>query len=109
MANWLKRPEGPQATGVDRLVRDVVERTLEDIATRGDAAVRDLSVKFDGWERESYRLSERETQDCLDQLSHLDLADIEFAQTQANIRVRRYGGRNVPYAGRVEPVLGAAE
>jgi sulfopropanediol 3-dehydrogenase len=23
---------------------------------------------------------------------------------QANIRVRRYGGRNVPYAGRAEPV-----
>ena len=28
---------------------------------------------------------------------------------QANIRVRRYGGRNVPYAGRAEPPDGGAE
>ena len=26
---------------------------------------------------------------------------------QANLRVRRYGGRNIAYAGRVEPGVGA--
>jgi sulfopropanediol 3-dehydrogenase len=66
----------------DRKVRDIVEATLADIETRGDAAVRDLSIKFDGWDRESYVLSAREKQDCLDQLSGQDLKDIEFAQAQ---------------------------
>jgi sulfopropanediol 3-dehydrogenase len=28
---------------------------------------------------------------------------------QANVRVRRYGGRNVPYAGRAEPMMETAE
>ena len=65
----------------DRKVRDGVEATFADIATRGDAAVRGLSVKFDGWDREDYRLSDREIQDCMDQLTGQDLKNIEFAQT----------------------------
>lgn len=38
----------------DRKVRDVVEATLADIEARGDAAVRELSIKRDGWDRECY-------------------------------------------------------
>lgn len=34
----------------DSKVRTVVESTLKDIETRGDAAVRDLSQKFDGYD-----------------------------------------------------------
>ena len=66
----------------DRQVRDAVEAILADIAARGDAAVRELSIKFDGWDRESYRLNASEIQDCIDQLTGQDLKDIEFAQTQ---------------------------
>lgn len=66
----------------DRKVRDIVETTLADIEKRGDAAVRDLSIKFDNWDRESYVLSADEKQACLDQMSDRDLKDIEFAQTQ---------------------------
>jgi sulfopropanediol 3-dehydrogenase len=55
---------------------------LADIEARGDAAVRELSNRFDGWDRESYRLTASEIQDCIDQLSPQDLKDIEFAQTQ---------------------------
>src|SRR3546814_18809032 len=70
MANWLKRGT---STGVkadaDRAVRGVVEGVLSDIGARGDAAVRELSVRFDGWDRDDYRLRDREKQDCLDQLS----------------------------------------
>src|SRR3546814_21083363 len=83
MANWLKRGT---STGVkadaDRAVRGVVEGVLSDIGARGDAAVRELSVRFDGWDRDDYRLSDREKQDCLDQLSGQALKDIEFAQAQ---------------------------
>lgn len=83
MAVWLKKGATAQAKAdADRKVRDVVEATLADIEMRGDAAVRELSVKFDGWDRESYALTDREKQDCLDQLSGQDLKDIEFAQTQ---------------------------
>ncbi|WP_198669552.1 histidinol dehydrogenase, partial [Blastomonas sp. UPD001] len=67
---------------IDRKVRDTVEGLLADIEARGDAAVRDLSVMFDGWDREDYRLTPAEIQDCIDQLSGQDLKDIEFAQAQ---------------------------
>ena len=83
MAIWLKRGSTAEARAdLDRKVRDVVESTLADIETRGDAAIRDLSVKFDHWDRDDYRLTPREIQDCMDQLTGQDLKDIEFAQTQ---------------------------
>ena len=83
MAIWLKRGSTAEARAdLDRKVRDVVEATLADIETRGDAAIRDLSVKFDHWDRDDYRLTAREIQDCMDQLTGQDLKDIEFAQTQ---------------------------
>ena len=53
MAAWLKRGVTAEARAdLDRKVRDTVEATLTDIEQRGDAAVRDLSVKFDGWDRQ---------------------------------------------------------
>ena len=83
MAIHLKRGAAAEAKAAgDRKVRDVVESILGDIEARGDAAVRELSIKFDGWDRESYRLSASEIQDCIDQLTGQDLKDIEFAQTQ---------------------------
>lgn len=83
MAEWLKRGVTAEARAeTDRQVRDVVEATLADIAARGDAAVRELSIKFDRWDRDSYRLSSAEIQACIDQLSPQDLHDIEFAQAQ---------------------------
>jgi sulfopropanediol 3-dehydrogenase len=83
MAEWLKRGAAAEVRAEhDRKVRDTVEATLADIEARGDAAVRELSIRFDGWDREDYRLSDREIQDCIDQLSPQDLKDIEFAQTQ---------------------------
>lgn len=83
MAEWLKRGTSAEVRAeADRKVRDVVEATLADIVERGDDAVRDLSVRFDGWDREDYRLTDREVQDCMDQLTGQDLKDIEFAQAQ---------------------------
>ena len=66
----------------DGVVRDTVERILADVSQRGDAAVRELSVRFDGWDRESYRLSAQEIEACVDSVAAQDLRDIEFAQTQ---------------------------
>ena len=83
MAEWIKRGAPPTARAeADRRVRDVVESTLADIEARGDVAVRELSVKFDRWERDSYRLTAAEIQGCVDRLSAQDIKDIEFAQRQ---------------------------
>jgi sulfopropanediol 3-dehydrogenase len=83
MAIWLKRGATAEAKAdADRNVRDIVEATLADIEQRGDAAVRDLSVKFDGWDREDYRLSQSEIDACVESLSPQERSDIEFAQTQ---------------------------
>ena len=83
MATYLKRgaTAAARATGA-RQVRDTVEAILADVEARGDAAVRELSVKFDQWDRDSYRLSADEIQACIDQLTPQDLKDIAFAQDQ---------------------------
>src|SRR6202034_1538736 len=63
-------------------VRATVETILADIAARGDAAVRELSTKFDGWDRADYRMTDAEIRECIGQLSTQELADIRFAQAQ---------------------------
>lgn len=83
MAEYLKRGTSAEVrAAADRKVRDTVEATLADIEARGDAAVRDLSIKFDGWDREDYRLSQAEIDDCLNALTAQEIKDIEFAQAQ---------------------------
>ncbi|WP_414439669.1 histidinol dehydrogenase [Burkholderia sp. 22PA0106] len=83
MAVWLKQgAEAEVIKSAAKEVRETVEATLADIEARGDAAVRDLSVRFDKLDREDYRLTQREIDDCLSQLSKRDISDIEFAQTQ---------------------------
>jgi sulfopropanediol 3-dehydrogenase len=80
---WLKRgAEVEVLKAAAREVRETVETTLADIEARGDAAVRELSVRFDKLDREDYRLSQSEIDQCLAQLSARDIADIEFAQKQ---------------------------
>ena len=83
MPIWLKRGKNVEERAeADRQVRATVEGILGDIEKRGDAAVRELSIKFDKWEREDFRLSQKEIDDCMAQLTDQDLTDIEFAQTQ---------------------------
>src|SRR3954453_2895638 len=66
----------------DAGVRATVEALLADIAARGDAAVREASAKFDGWDRADFRLTDREISDCLSELSARSIEDIRFAQEQ---------------------------
>ena len=83
MPIWLKRSRDMQErAAADREVRAAVEAMLGDIEVRGDAAVRELSARFDRWDREDFRLSGEEIDECMSQLTDQDLADIEFAQTQ---------------------------
>ena len=70
------------AAETDAGIRATVETLLADIRARGDAAVREMSVRFDKWDRADFRLTDAEIQDCLAQLRPRDLDDIRFAQEQ---------------------------
>jgi sulfopropanediol 3-dehydrogenase len=63
-------------------VKATVEGVLKDIETRGDAAVRELSEKFDNWSPSSFRLSDDEIQAAVARLPEQTIDDIKFAQTQ---------------------------
>lgn len=87
MAEWIKKAKPTeQQVARNEQVKHDVSRILLDIEQRGDAAVRELSVRFDGWERTDYRLSEAEIKACVARLSEREYDDILFAQAQ----VRRF-------------------
>ncbi|MEM6311390.1 MAG: histidinol dehydrogenase [Pseudomonadota bacterium] len=70
----------------DAKTRAVVEATLADIQKRGDAAVRELSEKFDGYSPGAFRLTESEIEAAMSKVSSRDLDDIKYAQKQ----IRRF-------------------
>ncbi|SMC36963.1 histidinol dehydrogenase [Novosphingobium sp. B1] len=83
MAIWLKRGVAAATKAQsDRSVRGTVERALADIEQRGDDALRDMSIKFDGWDREDYQLSQAEIDEAVESLTPQERKDIEFAQAQ---------------------------
>ena len=70
----------------DAKVKAIVEQTLADIDLRGDAAIRELSEKFDNYSPQSFKLSGEEIHALIAEVSSRDLDDIRFAQDQ----VRRF-------------------
>src|SRR5450631_1872428 len=83
MPHWLKR--GMDASAIkaaDVKVRETVESILADIDARKDAAVADLSKKFDNWSPASFKLSPAEVERAIAQVPKRDLEDIKFAQAQ---------------------------
>src|SRR6201997_3423273 len=87
MIRYLKRGATEEEKfEADRKVRATVEGILDDVMRRGDAAVRELSAKFDKWEPKNFRLSADETQALIDSLPAQVIDDIKFAQAQ----IRRF-------------------
>src|SRR5262245_3745009 len=83
METWLKRNQSAAASAeADLKIRETVERILDDVVRRGDLAVRELSIRFDQWDRDNFRLSSSEIDECLARLSGSEIRDIKFAQTQ---------------------------
>ncbi|WPM84372.1 histidinol dehydrogenase [Apirhabdus apintestini] len=83
MARYLKTSKpAAERQQANRQIRDTVEHILADIEARGNQAIRDLSIKFDNYDRDDYRLSNAEIDRCINQLSRQDIRDIEFAQSQ---------------------------
>ncbi|WP_170381929.1 histidinol dehydrogenase [Ruegeria atlantica] len=66
-------------------LQKTVSDIILDVEKRGDAALRDYSIKFDGLDRKSYRLDKAEIQSCLDGLSAQERHDIEFASEQVRV------------------------
>ncbi len=83
MAEILKHGINPDAAfEADQKVQEIVRDILNDIRTRGDAAVRELSVKFDKWSPDNFRLSDEQIVEIIDSLPQQTIDDLKFAQSQ---------------------------
>lgn len=83
MINYLKQGKSDaDVAEADAKVRATVEGILEAIAKRGDDAVKELALKFDGYAPDDFRLSEAEIAGALAKVSADDIDDIKFAQAQ---------------------------
>ena len=83
MIEYLKRGKTEAARSEeDAKTRAVVESTLAVIEARGDAAVRDLSQKFDNYAPAKFRLTDSEIEAAMSKVSARDMDDIKFAQKQ---------------------------
>ncbi len=67
-------------------VRTVVEKTLKEVEVKGNEAVRELSKKFDNFDRPNFLLTESEIDAAMQKVSTRDMEDIKFAQNQ----IRRF-------------------
>jgi len=72
---------GPQEEA-DAKVRSTVESIIADVAKRGDAAVRELSERFDKWSPPRFRLSDDEIAALVAGVAPETIDDIKFAQAQ---------------------------
>src|SRR6266403_3940859 len=83
MARYLKR--GMDASAIkaaDAKVRETVESILAEVEARRDAAVRELSQRFDDWSPPSFKLDAGEIDRAICRVGKRDLDDIKFAQAQ---------------------------
>mgnify|MGYP002398700930 FL=1 len=70
----------------DQKVQETVKSIINDVAKRGEAAVRELSIKFDNWNPESFRLSQEQIDKIVASVPETVKEDIRFAQEQ----IRRF-------------------
>ena len=84
MPRFLKTSSrGSAATAAaGEAVRQKVAAILEDVRSRGDAAVREHSARLDQWEPEQFRLSPEQIEQILARVPQQVLDDIRFAQQQ---------------------------
>ena len=83
MAQYLKQGISPAAAeAADRKIQQTVEGILADVTARGDAAVRELSQKFDNWSPPSFRLRHDDVAAIVAKVPEDTIADIRFAQSQ---------------------------
>jgi len=64
-----------QQEEADAKTKSAVEAIIADVRTRGDAAVRELSERFDKWSPPSFRLSEDEIRALVRRRARRDVLD----------------------------------
>src|SRR5215475_15964985 len=83
MPRYLKRRMDASAIkAADAKVRETVEGILAQVDEKKDAAIRELSQKFDNWSPREFRLTPAEIERAISQVAKRDLDDIKFAQAQ---------------------------
>ena len=85
MATYLKKgKQSEQTAAEDEKVSDIVKSTIKNIEQNGDKAIRELSNKFDSWNPDSFRLSDRKLDEIISTIPDQVKKHIAFAQE--NIR-----------------------
>ena len=97
------KPEADKAED-DMHTASIVAATLKDIENRGDRALHDLAIKFDNYDKDTYRLSNAEIAEIISQVAPSDMADIKFAQD--NVRKFAQAQRDSMLDIEVEPMPG---
>src|SRR5213596_2913307 len=83
MAKYYKKGLPPvESEAANLKVQETVREILADVRQRGDAAVRELSERFDGWSPPDFRLSPGEIDSLVASVSRQTIEDIKFAQAQ---------------------------
>jgi sulfopropanediol 3-dehydrogenase len=83
MVKFLKRGKSEtEILEADLKVKQIVNDILKDVEAGGDAKVKEYSLRFDKWERESFRLSAAEIDEIVATVSQQTIDDIKFAQQQ---------------------------
>ncbi len=87
MARYLKQGKAKDEIAQnDAQVAETVRQTIQQIEQEGDAAVRELSAKFDKWSPEQFRLTEDQIAEIISGVPEQTIEDIKFAQSN----VRRF-------------------
>jgi len=83
MAKYLKTGlPSVESDAANGKVQETVAKIIADVRQRGDAAVRELSDRFDGWSPSDFRLSRNEIDSLVASVPRQTIEDIRFAQAQ---------------------------
>src|SRR5216117_1571481 len=83
MAKYYKKGLPPvESEAANLKVQETVREILADVRQRGDAAVRELSERFDGWSPADFRLSRSDIDSLVASVPRETIEDIRFAQAQ---------------------------
>lgn len=83
MAKFIKKGKGHLSNyNADEQIENTVKEIIKRVETHGETAVREYSNKFDNWDPESFRLTEKEIEEIIKKVPEKTLDDIKFAQEQ---------------------------
>jgi sulfopropanediol 3-dehydrogenase len=83
MAKYLKKGlPSVESDAANARVQEAVAKIIADVRQHGDAAVRELSDRFDGWSPPDFRLSQNDIDSLVASVSRETIEDIRFAQAQ---------------------------